>query len=242
MDALVDGLWEALPGWAEAPALQLTYSAKGKPKRDLKPQPEAFRTFWDALPDGPTGRGLAASFGVPEVTDNNGAVKPTALHFTAGQQQFLKMVHELREGLTREDFEEALRGPWRADNTLPSFSWDARERRDYALRAVDPSNDKRTGTAGADWLGLLGWSLLPVFQVRGRLATTGCSGAWKSGTFRWPIWTHPCGAEVVGSLLAQPLPKREAERRARGIATVFASGIHRTDQGGYGSFSPARPE
>lgn len=236
-DDLIDRLWEQAEAWRDAPALGLTYDGK----RDLKPRPEDFRHFWQSLPDGPMGRGLAASFGVPEVTDNNGAVKPNALHFTAGQQQFLKMAQELGAGLRREDLHEALIGPWRGDSTLPTLSWDARERRDYALRASDPSKDKRTGTPGADWLALLGWQLLPVFHVRGRLATTGCRGGWKDGDFRWPIWTSPASAAVVGGLLAAPIPRRASARRARGIGAVFQSSILRSDQGGYGSFTPAAP-
>lgn len=73
------------------------------------------------------------------------------------------------------------------------------------------------------------------------MATTGCFGGWKDGGFRWPIWTDPLRRPTVRTLLQLSGLEGldEPERRARGIALVYESRINRSDQGGYGSFSPA---
>jgi hypothetical protein len=85
-------------------------------------------------------------------------------------------------------------------------------------------------------------TFLPTVPQGDRIATTGCVGGWKKdGRFRWPLWTVPLPASVVSSVLAQNVEEmRGADREARGIGVVFSSGIKRSDQGGYGSFEPAR--
>ncbi len=152
------------------------------------------------------------------------------------------MVTELIEGLSAGDLEEALFGPWRYDRPLPVLQWDNAASRDYALRASDPSKEKKLGVPGADWLAFRGLSFLRVAPVGDGIATTGCRGRWKTGTFRWPIWTVPLSRPVIGSLLASPELEDVEPRvlRARGVAVVFESGIRRSDQGGYGSFTPAQ--
>src|SRR5207302_589242 len=82
---------------------------------------------------------MAAAFATDVAVDNNGNTKPTALHFTAGQQEFLALVSELRKGITREVFNEALFGPWLYSRPLPVLQWDNSQTRDYALRAGAPS-------------------------------------------------------------------------------------------------------
>jgi hypothetical protein len=120
------------------------------------------------------------------------------------------------------------------------MGWDATASRDYALRASDPSTDKKRGVPGADWLAVRGLTFVQTVPRGSRVATTGCVGGWKDGRFRWPLWTVPVSAPVIHSLLRQDvevMPHRE--RAARGIGVVFSSGIKRSDQGGYGSFEPS---
>lgn len=234
--------------WSSEPALQLCYSKDGGlggAIRDLKPRPDDLRRWLADLlaQDAPRSLALAAAFFTETAQDNNGNTKPTALHFTAGQQQLLAMALELQRQLTPDDLAEALFGPWRYRRELPVFAWDSSASRDYALRATDPSKDKKTGVPGADWLGLMALPMLPVMPAGDRVLTPGCSGGWKTGQFTWPLWTVPLRAPTAQSLLSlgglADLSARE--RQARGVGAVFSSGIRRSDQGGYGSFRPSRP-
>jgi hypothetical protein len=253
--------------WDHEPAVDLSYEkaakegakkkgAEPKVTRDLKPTPDRFRAFLKTL-IGTTGKPLvgfshrprrsldyASAFGTDIAVDNNDNVKPTALHFTAGQQEFLKSVRELIEGVTAADLEEALFGPWQYARELPVLSWDSSASRDYALRADDPSKSKKTGVPGADWLAFRGLAFIPVAPVGSEIQTAGCSGGWKfGGMFTWALWNAPLSVNAVRSImtLADPAKLSAHDRRARGIELVLWSGIRRSDQGGYGSFLPAGP-
>ncbi len=266
LDAIIGEILEDKATWQDDPAFLLSYDgsgdalvdprrAKSKLTRDLKPKPKAMRQFLEALASRAGAersatelpllrRALdtAAAYGSETVQDNNGNTKPTALHFTAGQQQFLKAVAELQAGVTKEDLEEALAGPWRRESTLPNMGWDSTNARFYALRATNPSGDKKTTVAGADWLAFIGLGVLPAFPRGGRLVTTGISGGWKDSAITWPIWTRPASLRIAGSLIRNTPPPDAgpAARAARSIATVLSAAISRSDQGGYGTFAPAR--
>jgi hypothetical protein len=244
-----DGGCDALVGWIDEdriscnaePALGLEYDGK----RDLKPAPAVFRSYLEQLvaqAESGRRRGVdwASAFATDVAIDSNGNTKPTALHFTAGQNQFLKMVTELVGDVTAKDIREALMGPWRYERPLPVMGWDATMARDYALRASNPSGEKKLGVPGADWLAVRGLTFLPVVPVKGGVKTTGCTGSWKRGDFRWGLWTVPLGSAVVRSTLRLELDQMVAEERAaRGIGVVFKCGIKRSDQGGRGTFEPA---
>lgn len=241
IDALVDWIDEDRISCMAESAIGLEYDGK----RDLKPVPAVFRSYLEylvaeATPRRRRGVDWASAFATDVAVDNNGHTKPTALHFTAGQQQFLKMVTELAANVTRQDIREALVGPWRYARPLPVLGWDATMARDYALRASDPSGDKKLGVPGADWLAVRGLVFLPAFPVKNRVKTAGCIGGWKTGRFRWGLWTVPLCSEVARSILRLELDQMVAEERgSRGIGVVFSCGIKRSDQGGYGSFEPA---
>jgi hypothetical protein len=183
----------------------------------------------------------AAAYGSELIQDNSGNTKPTAFHFTAGQQQFMKAVSELQLGVVDADLREALVGPWLRESTLPNMSWDSTNARFYALRATNPSGDKKTTVAGADWLAFMGLGLLPSFPRGGRLMTTCIKGGWKDSQFTWPVWEGPSTRRVASSIIRAAGLKElsPGERRARCIPAVFTSSISRSEQGGYGSFSPA---
>ncbi|MFT3769147.1 MAG: hypothetical protein QM820_27215 [Minicystis sp.] len=245
--ALVDALAQDLASFRDEPAIErLRYSkgGDGALAHDLKPPPDVFAAYLGRLVSEKRRRSLAfaAAFASDVATDNNGNAKPTALHFTAGQQEMLAMVRELIEGTRAADIEEALFGPWRYERPLPVLQWDNASARDYALRAGDPSKEKKLGVPGADWLAFRGLPFIRVAPIGARLMTTGCHGGWKTGAFRWPIWTDPLPRSVVSSLLTSPeiVDVEPHVLAARGIAIVFESAIRRSDQGGYGSFAPAR--
>jgi hypothetical protein len=246
-EALLDVLGKDLASFGAEPAIErLRYkkAGEGNEAHDLKPPPSDFARYLRGLVTDDLRRSLtfAAAFATDVAVDNNGNTKPTALHFTAGQQELLAMVSELIDGVLPADFEEALFGPWRYDRPLPVLQWDNASARDYALRASDPSKDKKLGVPGADWLAFRGLPFIRVAPVGDRILTTGCSGEWKTGAFRWPIWTVPLSRPVIGSVLTsrEVFQVDPATLHARGIAIVFESAIRRSDQGGYGSFAPAR--
>lgn len=225
--------------------------APGSPQaiRDLKPLPPSARQFLgECAAASRRSADLALAFFSELVQDNNGNSKPTAFHFTAGQQTFLGFVELLRQGISASDLEEALLGPWLNTSQLPSLNWDATSSRNYALRARNPSLEKRGSIAGANWLGVHALAYFPAVADASKLATrsseklvtAGIRGGWKTSTFTWPIWAVPARSRTVASLLrVHPRRWSATERAAMGICQVFFSKIARSDQGGYGSFSPA---
>ena len=244
VDDLIEHVLADLEAWERSPVLALTYEKNGKRIADLKPPPEEFRGYLenlraDARVTGRRELDLAAAFAPEGGLDNNGQTKPTAFHFSAGQQLFLRDANKIRANLERADIEEALQGPWRYERTLPVLGWDLANDRTFALRATDPSKEKKTGVPGADWLALLGLAALPTFVHRGETRTTGCGGSWKRGHFTWPLWSVPIPLAVVKTLVGLPLAEFDAaQRAARGIAILLRAPIHRSDQGGYGNFGP----
>lgn len=154
------------------------------------------------------------------------------------------MVEALRVGIDGTALDEALIGPWRNTSKLPSLAWDSSASRPYALRASNPSGDKRGSVPAANWLAVhaLGFFLVMPERHRGRAAlrTTNVGLGWKGVPFTWPLWTDPAEASTVAALLRLDSSRRnQRERLALGISAVFRSRISRTDQGGYGSFAPA---
>lgn len=236
--------------WKDHSVLRLAYGANGHradpaaeaTTRDLKPSPALAREILaEAAEKGRREADFAAACFSELVQDTtNGRTKPTAFHFTAGNQTFLAMVDELREKLTREHLEEALLGPWRGISKLPSLSWDSTVARFHALRAEAPSKEKRGSVPGANWLAVRAFPFFPTAVRRGRLETTCVEGGWKDSTFRWPLWNVAATVPVAASLLKVPFHVLTVrERDALGVSQVFSVRILRSDQGGYGSFAPA---
>jgi hypothetical protein len=249
LDELKDLIIEDAQTQSTSVALSLAYDDEGnlvEPNaaggiRDLKPSPDAARLFLERARTAPRrDADLAAGFFSELVQDNNGNTKPTTFHFTAGQQTFLAMVEELRRGITREDCDEALLGPWLSSSKLASLSWDSSGGRGYALRATDPSKEKRGSVAVANWLAVHALAFFPVSPARERLRTPCVKGGWKNSRFSWPLWGVPATRKAIGSLLLiDVLGLTTIEREALGVTAVLSSNILRSDQGGYGSFTPA---
>lgn len=209
--------------------------------RDLKPKPlGAMQLLELAATADPRTAAQAAAWFSELVEDNNQNTKPTAFHFTAGQQAFLEMVEALRGGLTVEHVREALEGPWLNTSSLPSLSWDASVARMYALRASNPAKERRGSVPGANWLAVIGLTFFPVVVKGTRLVTTAVRGGWKDSTFTWPVWSPPAEVTTIASLLRLDASAwTQRERAAYGVETVLRCRILRSDQGGYGSFAPA---
>ncbi|MCB9758383.1 MAG: hypothetical protein H6739_00950 [Alphaproteobacteria bacterium] len=242
IEDIVEALARDLRSWDDDPTLLLRYrKPNGKEVGDLKPPPADFLAYLTGL-KGERALAFAAAFATETATDNNGNTKPTALHFTAGQQLFLDMVLQLQRGVTAEDLTRAIQGPWTRASKLPSLSWDATVYRAWALRASDPSKEKRGSEPGAEWLAFRGLCFFPTVPIGRRVFTTCVSGRWKTGRMRWPLWDVPAAAPTVRALLTTlNLTTLNSEQRSvLNIPVVFEAAIQRSDQGGYGSFSPAR--
>ncbi len=243
---------EAFARWRTSPALNpAEVPGVSRAKADaLKLASAEIRRYLDYSRQTSEGTRLSTALVAEGSLDNQEAAKPTDLYFTAGQQAFLAMARAIFEGVTVEDVLEGLEGPWSYQSRLPSLMWDVTDDRDYALSAGNPSKDKKLTNPGPEALALLGLSRYPVFAGRfaGRPRTRmqGCSGIWTRARFTWPLWHKPASSHVVKSLLAHAsgpqmsdIVQRECWYEAWGIASVYASSIRRSSQGGYGTFGPA---
>lgn len=238
-DALIDLLVADVASWEGS--LILNWTWEGELIEEVKLPPAGLRAWaQDIAATAPTQRrdadlfcGLVAETAV----DNNGNAKPTDLHFMAGQQRFLRMARELRENIDKKDLEEALLGPWSNTSALPTFDWDCAAERVWALRAGDPSKEKKLGVPGANWLAFTALSFVPVLAHDQRAVTAGGAGTWKRGTWSWPLWSAPLTVDTIRSLLIMGGLDRLGpdELRRRGLLSVLRAPIRRTDQGGYGS-------
>ncbi|MGH4016414.1 MAG: type I-G CRISPR-associated protein, Cas3-extension family [Pseudonocardiaceae bacterium] len=244
--------------WQESVVLR---GPSGTQLDDVKPPPTVHRS-WAAevagtLDDTRADADLFCALLAEGAVDGKGNGKPTHLHFTAGQQKFLVMVRELASHVDAERIREAIAGPWREDSPLPSLSWSSQGERSYALRAVNPSSEKRRGVPGADWLAFLGLAFFPTCALTRNggeqvsLKTTGCDRAWKRTALRWPLWTVSLERDTIWSLVGDTAVVGQdgavgqdgrlspAELHARGIRQVMQAPIRRSEQGGYGSFGGA---
>lgn len=250
-DELLELLERDLVEWKkDADELTLRYPKETKKGisdvAELKPPPELFQEFAKRAADacGSKGRRWAdyvACFAAAHEnlgTDNNHATKPTALHFTAGNQMFIQMVCGILECVGVDELDEALFGPWKYEGVAPVLNWDiVAGERNYALRATNPSGDKKKGVPGADWLAFRGMSAFPVVLRQKKAATTAFEGSGKNYQFHWALWSGALDFYTMQSVVGTRWDcKASAERKARGIAHVLSSQVRRTDQGGYGSF------
>jgi hypothetical protein len=243
LELLLDLLDRDREEWGNSILLNFPTEA---PFRDAKPDKKKLREWFAAVShqhDDRADSDHLCALVAEGALDGKGNAKPTHLHFTAGQQQFLEMVRALSSTVDRDRLREAVCGPWKYDSPLPSLSWDSRGERVYAVRATNPSKEKRLGVPGADWLAFRGLVFYPVSRtIRGSLRTTACDDGWKTSAFRWPLWALPASRNVISSLVAdrnlvsQRATFQPDDLAARGILCVLQAPIRRTDQGGYGSF------
>ena len=212
---------------------------------ELKLYPSDIRAYLHEARAGNSGNPLPTALVAEGSMDNKGVAKPSDLYFTAGQQKFLQMMRTVLSSTSRSDICQALEGPWKYESKLPSLMWDISDAAMYSLVARDPSKDKKLTNPGAEALAILGLSLHPVFAGNGRTLTQGCSGkSWKESCYSWPLWEKPASPRAVRSLLAHgscddpAIAGRRSWFRSWGIAMILRSSIHRSDQGGSGTFAP----
>lgn len=249
LDGVIERLLRDAVLQADNPVLNIVHNKQGDPcaaddagaVRDLKPSPAyAAEVLAQCAAGSRSYADQAAALFTELVTAGDGRTKPTAFHFTAGQQAFVDMVRQLREKMNAETVRAALFSWGEVDPKAPSLSWEGAGARMYALRASDPSGDKKGSIPGAHWLAFRGISFLPVRSFRGDLLTTGVEGNWKNAEFAWPIWTRPSSAAAIAALLRTDVRLLRADAYAAlGVSMVLRAGMPRHDQGGYGSFAPA---
>ena len=245
VDIVMDDLatWRAAP-----PELNLGGQREGNQSRggrDLKVPPDVFREFARHAAEAvsPAHRRHAdfvAAYGSEISHDRKGQAKPTAFHFTAGNQKFLEIVARLARQMDERHVREALDGPWRYQDQIGVLRWDATGERLHALMAAAPGDEPPPGVAGADWLAFQALPLFPCFPSARGLVTTG----FPTGdhAFIWPLWEVPISVGPLRSLLSEPqlAAPHAAWRKARGVSCVLRARVRRIARG-YGTFGAAEP-
>lgn len=242
---VADQAMEIFAQWKDSPAVcpkRPDGSAMYKGD-EVKFKPDDLRTYL-SLANRSVGADLSAALVAEGSLDNNGVAKPSDLYFTAGQLKFLGIVRKTLEQTSLDDTLNGLEGPWDYKSELSSLGWDVSDDRVYALRANNPSPEKKLTNPGPEALAVLGLSACPVFGSQGRTLTQGCSGSWKSGTYSWPLWRKPASRHAVKSLLAHTyspdstIEDRSSWFRSWGVFKILQSSIRRSSLGGYGTFGP----
>ncbi len=214
---------------------------KVKVVRDLKPPPAVFSRLLVAATDEWVQRTNAeyshdlAAFATSLEVDGKGNTKPTAFHFTAAQQEFLKAADESRSNVTREEAYASL-VDGRGRKPGKNLRWDPRDERSHALMAQDPDVEGTAVDATQEWLAFRGLVAFPVLSIgRKQPATTSVNGRGEGMVFSWPLWRVAADWPTVTSLIKLPISTLTADR---GVIAVATSSIRRTAQG-FGNFGPA---
>jgi len=211
---------------------------------DLKAPPHVFRGFldrclrrWSEGDD--AAAAYAAAFGTDAVVDKSkGNTKPTAFHFTAANQQFLRTLEEIRASVTSEWASRSL-VEGHAARPGQNLRWDPAAERNWALMASDPNKDGTSVDAPLEWLAFRGLPLFPTMPFGTRAVTTCVRGRGEEMRFIWPVWSTGVSVETVRSILQIDWGEGVARTRAvRGVFGICSSQIRRTGQG-FGNFGPA---
>jgi hypothetical protein len=183
----------------------------------------------------------AAAYGTSIARDGKDNTKPTAFHFTAANQEFLKAVEESRAQVDVEWTRESLLTGY-AVRPGSNLRWDPAAERNWALMANNPNDEGTSVDAPLEWLAFRGLPLFPTFPknsgVRPRVITTAVMGRSDEMRFAWPLWTVPASLSTVSSLVRIEWKTIDARHKAQGIFAVCRSEIRRTSQG-FGNFGPA---
>lgn len=207
------------------------------------------------------------AFGSDAVVDGKGNVKPTAFHFTSGQQRFLKCAFKAAQTIdtshrpgkrstaqaqataVENTLREGLIGPWNYQDKVHSLSWDPQTEALHALESGSPSDAKARCAPAAVWLAFESLPLFPTMPTinnRGEvvLATAGFAAAGRNAEFRWPVWHAPALLGDLKVLLNHPIKNPSKSRNSSaalsdaGVIQVFTSQCQRDGNGG-GTFRNA---
>lgn len=241
VDCIVEQVMDVIPQWKNSRTVNPELDGSAMPRGDdLKLSSDHIRAYLDTSSNDVAGE-LSTALVAEGSLDKQGSAKPSDLYFTAGQQKFLDIVRQILSGVSAEDIRTGLLGRWKYESELPSLGWDIIDDRMYALRARDPSSEKKLTNPGPEALAVLGLSTHKVVANKDRTVTRGCSGTWKSGTYSWPIWGRPASFYAVQSLLMHADYSDKTRHDwfgSWGITKILESRIKRSSQGGYGTFGP----
>lgn len=181
--------------------------------------------------------GCTTAFGTEVAVDNKGNTKPTALHFTAANQQFLGTVHALRDAIDKGWVQRSL---FQGNEARPgsNLRWDPGAERNWALMANNPNDEGTSVDAPAEWLAFRALPALPCFPKNARVITTAVRGRGEEMAMTWPLWRVPASYETIRSILQLAWTGPADVRARRGVFAVCSSAIRRTSQG-FGNFGPA---
>jgi hypothetical protein len=232
---------------ANAPAWHLTYDKPATKRKsservaDLKPPVDRFRSFLKTcieawLNGKDEAAAYAAAYATDVALDSKGNTKPTAFHFTAGNQKFLEVVEEIRASITQEWVERSLFNG-NAERPGSNLRWDPGAERNRALRADDPSRQQTRVNAPLEWLAFRALPLFPSFPRGSKIITTGVFDREDETVFKWPLWSVPVSLATARSVLQVDWTGNIQEQAARHIFAICSAIIRRTGQG-YGSFGP----
>lgn len=171
---------------------------------------------------------------------------PLAFMFGQGHQHFLTRFRDVRASGKRQDIAAALFVPWTRADKKEGFRWDPADDRRYALRALNPSDDKATTQHGANLLAAIGLPLLPVTVFRRRGESRVLTPMSRYGTggqieFTWPLWTRAARLSAILALLRHPEIAKDSPEAANLPQTAALMRARRISVGKYFNVTPATP-
>lgn len=171
---------------------------------------------------------------------------PFAFMFGQGHQHFLARFRTVSASGSVQDIAAALFAPWTRADKKEGFRWDPAEDRRYALRALDPSDDKATTQHGANMLAAISLPLLPVTPFRRRGESRVLTPMTRYGPggqieFTWPLWTRVASLTSILALLRHPELARDSPEVANLPQTAALMRARRISVGKYFNVTPAAP-
>jgi hypothetical protein len=126
----------------------------------------------------------------------------------------------------REDYLEALFGPWRYEDDQHSLGWDPTTIKLGAFTHKPPTAMENRGVRAAVWLAFESLPMFPCFYEGGmRIRATKREG--RELSLFWPVWRNPVSLRELETLLSWPLLTADSdprdERRARGLLAIYRS-------------------
>lgn len=188
-----------------------------------------------------------ASLGVESRADKDGEFKATAFCMVrsgdSAGQGLLAYGKRILDTIMPSELAEAISSLWLYRDKQCALRWDPTEDKGYALQWGDPSKGGALSVKGANAMALLALALFPLIPTKADTETTAFGRAEsRQLSFTWPIWEHPLGLDVVGSLLRMPELQVKAPLRSelasRGIAAVYRCDRIMTSTY-YANFTPA---
>jgi hypothetical protein len=174
-----------------------------------------------------------------ELIADDGKIEPTPFDMSVARQKFpgdaLKLASLLatsdrgrKQKGSREEFREALFGPWRYEDDQHSFGWDPSTVKLGAFTFKAPTLMANTGVRGAVWLAFESMPLFPVFAQRRRQRTRAFAQNGRRPVFLWPIWSpfitlYELECLLSSAALVGSNERAQQEFKSRGVLAIYRS-------------------